>query len=252
MRTLLVDVDSIIYAAAATNEMAVQWDENTYSVSGDFDGARRQLDQKLTQLQENLDANHMVLALTDSENPWRLKVLPSYKGNRKDVRRPILLKPLRDYTLEVYNTFLRSGLEADDCCGILATAESVPEPIDGERVICSIDKDLRTIPGLLYNWNSETMESISEEQADRNHMMQTLTGDTTDGYKGCPKVGPVKAEKILGDAKTVQGMWPLVVQAFNKAGLSEEDALTQARVARICRANDFDFKKREVKLWQPA
>jgi DNA polymerase-1 len=42
-----------------------------------------------------------------------------------------------------------------------------------------------------------------------------------------------------------------VVAAFESKGLTEEDALVQARVARICRASDYDFKTKEVKLWNP-
>ena len=43
-------------------------------------------------------------------------------------------------------------------------------------------------------------EIISEEGR-YFHMMQTLTGDTADGYPGCPSVGKVTAEKILKDHK---------------------------------------------------
>jgi hypothetical protein len=41
------------------------------------------------------------------------------------------------------------------------------------------------------------------------------------------------------------------VKAYDKAGLSEEEALTQARVARICRAEDYDRKSKKVNLWEP-
>jgi len=45
--------------------------------------------------------------------------------------------------------------------------------------------------------------------------------------------------------------WPSVVEAYKKAKLTEEDALMNARCARILRASDWDFKKEEVKLWTP-
>ena len=45
--------------------------------------------------------------------------------------------------------------------------------------------------------------------------------------------------------------WQHVLKAYAKAGLSEEEALTQARVARICRSNDYDFKTKQVILWSP-
>ena len=76
---------------------------------------------------------------------------------------------------------------------------------------------------------------------------QTLTGDVTDGYAGCPKIGPKTAEKILGSHPT----WNAVVQAYQKENLTADYALTQARLARILRASDWDEEKQQVKLWEP-
>jgi DNA polymerase-1 len=258
VRTLLVDADSLIYASAAANEVFTDWGDGTSTVHSNFDGARIQLEDQLKEIQERLNADVCILALSDYTDPWRKKVLPSYKYNRVEKRKPELLKPLRQYVREVHHVFQRPGLEGDDILGILGTAKTPPTEVKGERIICSLDKDMKTLPGLHYNWRKDdkaepepVISEVTEQEADRFHMTQTLTGDSTDGYKGCPKIGPKKAEKILGATQTVAEMWPLVVSAYNKAGLTEQDALTQARVARICRATDFDFDKREVKLWKP-
>ena len=65
-------------------------------------------------------------------------------------------------------------------------------------------------------------EIISEEDADYFHMMQTLTGDTTDGYPGCPSVGKVTAEKILKDHKgNFEAMWEAVVKRYEMMNLKE-------------------------------
>jgi DNA polymerase-1 len=82
-------------------------------------------------------------------------------------------------------------------------------------------------------------------------MIQTLTGDTVDGYSGVPKVGAVTANKMLADKDMpVKDMWEIVVKAYEKAGMNEQDALQQARVARILRHGEYDKKTGEVKLWQ--
>ena len=81
-------------------------------------------------------------------------------------------------------------------------------------------------------------------------MYQTLVGDSTDGYKGCPGVGKVKAGRMLTGLKQVE-MWEAVVEAYKRKNKTEEDALQQARVARICRATDYDYKEKKVKLWCP-
>ena len=43
-----------------------------------------------------------------------------------------------------------------------------------------------------------------------------------------------------------------VVSAFKDKGLTEEDALVNARLARILTADDYDFDKRQPKLWSPS
>ena len=131
--------------------------------------------------------------------------------------------------------------------GILATSN---KPIKGDKIVCSIDKDFKTIPGKHYNFKSDQFFEITEDQADYWHMMQTLTGDSTDGYSGCPGCGPKTAEKILTPLVSTE-YWAAVCKAYEAAGLSSEEALVQARVARICRASDYDFKKKQVKLWSP-
>jgi DNA polymerase-1 len=91
--------------------------------------------------------------------------------------------------------------------------------------------------------------TISEAQADYYHMFQTLVGDTSDGYKGCPGVGKVKAEALLSDHD--RSHWDIVKAAYEKAKLTEQDALTQARLARILRWSDWDNTKKEPILWTP-
>ena len=78
--------------------------------------------------------------------------------------------------------------------------------------------------------------------------MQTLTGDSTDGYPGCPTIGQKRAEGLLGQRPA----WSVVEQAFIKQGLTKADALLQARMARILRWSDWDATKNEPKLWEPA
>lgn len=252
-RTILIDADSLIYQAASANETAIPWDPDLWTTHGDLGAAKAQLDDSIQEIKEKLDATHVVLALTDYNDPWRKKVLPTYKSNRRDQRKPILLRPLREHCHETYTVFQRPGLEGDDILGILLTVNRPPPSVKGERILCSIDKDMKTIPGLHFNWGKdEEVREITLEEADRYHMIQTLSGDPTDGYSGCPGIGPKKAERILEGMTTASEMWPAVVSAYEAAGLSEEYALAQARVARILRASDYDFKKKEVRLWSPS
>jgi 5'-3' exonuclease len=260
-RIALVDGDTLIYSAALAAEKAVEWENDLWTLHADFGDARKRFDELVAGIQEALKADHIIMALTDGseEVRWRNKVMETYKMNRKKTRRPVVWRALREYVHESFETFERPGLEGDDVLGILCTRKG---EAGEERIIVSIDKDLKTIPGKLYNYGKPEVGivEIGEDEANAWHMMQTLTGDTTDGYPGCPGVGAVTAKKLLDpcwmevsgemlfdDAKA----WSIVLKAYQKAGLGEEVALENARVARILRVEDYDFKNQKVKLWQP-
>lgn len=249
-RHLLIDADILAYRAAAASEKVIRFGEDLCFPVGHLTDARVLFEDMLSSILKTLNTTNYTLAFTDGEN-FRKQILPTYKANRKDKPKPVCLGFLKQEILndERHNSYIRPGLEADDVLGILSTSK-VQIKAD-ERIIVSVDKDFKGIPGLFYSTKDEKLIEVSEAEADRWWMMQTLIGDTADGYTGCPGIGPKTAEKILGDATSVTEMWPKVVAAFEKAGFGEEEALTQARVARILRASDFDFKKREVKLWEP-
>lgn len=253
MRTLLFDGDIFAYRTASVHEKVIHWDDNISSLHSQREEAEAHLYDQIIRIQDALDADALVIAMTDAQHNFRKDILPTYKSNRKGVRKPLLLEHLKDFMRTTFDTYDRPTLEADDIMGILSTGAK----ISGEKIIVSADKDLRGIPGKLYNDAKPELgvQEISEEQADYWHMVQTLTGDVTDGYAGCPGVGAVKAEKILFGVSPPWGhiseVWPSIVSAYEKAGLNEAEALRQARVARILRASDYDFKNKRVIPWTP-
>ena len=80
-------------------------------------------------------------------------------------------------------------------------------------------------------------------------MLQTLTGDPTDGYPGCKGVGPVGATKALQGHP--EGHWGAIVALYEKQGLTEADALLNARMAYMLRAHNYDFNTKEITHWTP-
>jgi DNA polymerase I len=190
--------------------------------------------------------NNQLLAFTGQGN-WRKVVMPTYKANRSGMARPIHLGTVRKTMCARFDHRVVDGLEADDILGVLAT-----RPAFAEAIIVSPDKDLMTIPGRhLSPLKDDGVIHISEAEANRRWMLQTLTGDTSDGYTGIPRVGPVKATKLLSTSRTLPAMWRAVVQAYRDAGLTEDDALMTARVARILRNSDYDKTTKEIVLWHP-
>lgn len=252
MRTILIDADVLAYKSAAKVEQAIEWEPGFWTWHCDEGAVKDAIDGEITFLVETLHASDYKLCLTDSEGNFRKGILPSYKSNRASVKKPLVLLSIREWLISERDAYLKPRLEGDDVMGILATWPG----IKGEKVIVSIDKDMKTVPGLYYRDAEAGIVEITEHEADYWHLFQTLTGDATDGYAGCPGVGPKKAEAILGLpgdllALGLEDRWNAVAEAYLKAGLSEDDALQQARVARILRASDYDFKKKEPRLWHP-
>jgi len=240
-RVLLIDADVIAYNACAAVQQEIEFEPGYYTWSSSFDEVKEAFDTAIYKITDTLKGDEIKLCLTDSEGNFRKTILPTYKGKRG--KKPLVLKAFKQHLVDECGAVFRPGLEGDDCMGILATMPHKGE----ERVIVSVDKDMGSVPGLWCKWPEPFIRAITPEMAAYAHLLQTLTGDQTDGYAGCPGIGPVKAEKILAEDPT----WAAVVKCYEAKGLTEDDALVQARVARILQASDYDFKKKEVILWTP-
>lgn len=242
--TLIIDGDIIAYKASASVEKSFNWGEGIWTVHSFEEEGIAAMETQIANLVDHLNGGDLIFALSDGKS-FRYDLLPSYKGNRKDTRKPLILPFLKDHLLENYRTYLRPRLEGDDILGILMTSKTI---VQGDKIQVSIDKDQRCIPGKFYDQGRKEFRDISLEEADHFHLYQTLIGDTTDGYTGCPGIGPKTAERLLEQHGAT---WATVVKAYVKAGLTEADALVQARVARILRNTDFDFDKKTPILWTP-
>lgn len=270
-----------MWEAGTAVEVPTQWTPDLWTLHASLDHAILQLDEQVEIIKQMLEADTVVMCLSDYEKPWRRSVMPTYKASRKTVRKPVVYGPLRQYIHEKYETFQRPGLEGDDCLGILSTN---PNLFSGRKIIVSIDKDMKTLPGQYLNLKAAREhgawfpKTSTEAEADYHHMLQAVMGDSTDGYAGCPGIGAVTAAKLLApfciydnspcdhkraacsdigcagpgcmDLFDGKGAWLAIVAAYAKKGLSKEVALQNARVARICRHTDYDYSNKTVKLWQ--
>lgn len=242
MTTALVDADLLVYRACAACETEVSFDDSgEHVLITRVDDAQRVIKSGVDRIIKDI-APSVRLVWGDTRN-WRRDVSPSYKSNRASMRRPMALEKMRQWARETYPSIGPMPLlEGDDILGIAATTPG------NDVIVVSDDKDLRQIPGTLAGFDGAARTIITLADADHWHMMQTLTGDTTDGYPGCPGVGPVKAASILKDA---EDPWAAVVKAYERAKLTEADALIQARLARILRHGEYNPKTHKVNLWTP-
>ena len=258
-RLLLIDADIPIYEIASQCETSIPWpfDEHgsvLWTRTAHYEEAQVRTEDVFHQYMDRLAASDFIAAVTIGGHNWRKDVYPEYKAHRAVGIKPLLVPVLRQWVASLPYGRDVQPLEGDDVLGILATK---PKKTGAEKtIIVSSDKDMRTIPGLHYNPQKDEEFEVTLEQANAFHLAQALAGDRTDGYPGCPGMGMVRAEKLIGDevkTKDIPKVWnDLIVPAYEKAGLDEAFALTQARCARILRAADYDPKKKEVILWHPS
>ena len=235
---LLIDADYIVYKCCAACETEIDYGEDVIFVTSNFSDAYNAVKREIQQIQDVFGSfSKPILFFSDSKN-FRKKISPDYKGHRNRKKPCGYKRVIRNLKIE-YDVCVMPELEADDAMGIYATK------LTG-NIIVSPDKDMRQIPGKLYNLDDTT--TITPEEGARWHLIQTLAGDQTDGYSGVPGIGVKRAETLFNK----EGYsWATVVKAFEDKGLTEEDALLNARLARILTVEDYDSKQKEPRLWTP-
>ena len=243
-KVLLIDGDILLYKIAMNNEVETHWGDGLWTLHSNANICKADVDLVIDDLGASLGADDYVVALTDSKN-FRKDVLPTYKDNRKEKRKPLVYKELRDYVVKKHKGVIWDNLEADDILGIMAT-----EPTEENRIVVSIDKDLKTVPCNLSS-DGLTVERIPERLADYWFMIQTLTDDKVDGYDGIEGIGIKTAEKLIKKYTNVPllDLWKIVKKIYVDKGYTEAEALQQARVARILRHGEYNKKTGKVKLW---
>jgi len=246
-KTICIDGDVIAYRYAAALEKPVNWEGDLWTLHSNANEVIKEIEDSLDFYADKFKADNVIVALTDSVN-FRKELNPLYKSNRKS-RKPITLKVVREYLTANWDAVMLPRIEGDDVMGIVASEFSNPE----EVLLISVDKDFNSVPSYFYSMGKDTLVHITPRLADYYHMLQTLTGDTSDGYAGCPGCGPKTAEKLLGLPReiNVNEVWPIVVQAYEKQGQSMEQALLMARMAYILRGKDYNKETNKVKLWTP-
>lgn len=277
---LLLDGDTMAFKAAAAVQHQVFYPSGMVEPMARTWEGESCMDNMIDWIRRNLKADEIRVFLScPTADNWRLKVDPSYKSNRKDSVRPMLLEHLKNYLRLRYDATNMAYLEADDAIGIWGTA---PELAEHNVIIVGRDKDFATIPGQHYQLRDDDdngkpiIRTVTPMEAAKWHYTQALSGDAVDGYPGCPGIGKTRAQRIVEEPvklypkegviprgkdkgqKTVKwhtgepcSIWEAIVCNYEKAGLTEADALKTARLARILQWGEYDLETHTVTLWVP-
>jgi len=212
----LIDADMLTYR--------IGWACNEETEKTAASALRSFVSQILVNLKE-VDWQDYELFLSGSTNFRKdIAVTAPYKGNRKDLEKPVHYAFLRDTMLNEYEADLSVDEEADD------TIMKRFTELNGEGIISSLDKDFDQGAGWHHNFAKNEIYYVTEEEALFNFYSQFLEGDRIDNIIGVRGIGKVKARKLL-EGKTAKEMFEI---CGDKLG-SYERALENGRLLYLRR-----------------
>ena len=236
---LLIDADFIVYKCCAAAESEIDFGDDVIVVTSSFTEAYACVKRELKRIANKFGSfDDLILFFSDSCN-FRKDIQVDYKGHRNR-KKPCGYRRVIQKLKTEFKVIRMPWLEADDAMGIYATKNP-------GNIIVSPDKDMKQIPGMLYNFD-ETF-TITKEEGAKWHLIQAMAGDNTDGYAGVPGIGIKRATALFEEHGY---SWKTVVKAFKEKDLSEEVALINARLAKILTTEDYDHENREPILWDPS
>jgi 5'-3' exonuclease len=200
MVTALIDADIVCFMAAASAELEP------------LDVALLRADYHMRDILEATEAVGYKAFLSGANN-FRYEVNPYYKANRT-APDPIHREAVKEFLITEWGASVTDGYEADDALGINQTEDTI---------ICSIDKDLKTIPGKHYSWpilrkgvvvREASITTVSEVEAMRYFYKQMLIGDSSDNVIGATGIGKVKAAKIIDPLTSERAMFNTARAAY--------------------------------------
>lgn len=176
----------------------------------------------LNEIEQNYHVEKTLYFFTKCKNNFRNAIDPEYKANRKKPNRWI--SELRNYLIDYWNnSFAHDEYEADDL--IFYNTQLLHEK---DYIVCSIDKDLKQIQGLHFDYYQlKRYDENGEEFKIRKgfkYMEKTdcenllcelfLVGDACDNIKGVKGIGKAKAAKIIESKNTSYGKFKAICEAY--------------------------------------
>lgn len=238
----------------------------TWAVYGFF---KTIFDMLLGTLGEHIHPDCIAVAFDVSRKTFRLERYEGYKANREtmpDSLRPqlgLIMEGLKTLNIPIYT---KEGFEGDDIIGTIAARAS---KLGHKTFILTGDKDsfqlvdkegsvVVLIPSkgeiVEYNWDMvyENMGVYPNQVVD----YKALCGDTSDNIPGIKGIGKKTAEALLGEFKTLDGVYENV-DAISKNAMREkvregkESAYLSQFLAQIKTDVEIDFDFNHTRLEIP-
>lgn len=213
-KVVLIDADSLMYFSS-------------YGSEEDQILSETKLSEKIYDILNIVGNSYNVeryYVFVKGDNNFRYKIFPEYKKNRPK-KHPII-DVLNKYLVDNFEAIESHNAESDD---YVYSFSQLPEFLD-HTIICSVDKDLRQIPGIHYDYQKNKFYVISEEEARYNLAIQMIMGDAADGIPCLKGYGIKKAESIIQKGMSPYQCIRAILKEYQKNCLSPEEAKAQVRL----------------------
>lgn len=206
--------------------------------------AIERLDQILQGVVESTFSEDYLIALGGESN-FREKFFDGYKKSPARLKarktKPEWFNQLKVWLENNENSVIAYDFEADDLLRMWSV-EATRFNID--YIVCSIDKDLDCIPGKHFKPGKDEFYKVTEEEADVHYWKQILMGDSVDNIPGLPRIGEVKALRILESCDNHNNRKAAVINEYKREyGENwKEYLLSNGRLLHIWRHLNDHFK----------
>lgn len=222
-KVILFDADSLIYQAIykvvtfGEIRALLLSGESRYAIEQEilqrgYDRFEKMAFDIFNEIEHDYNIVEIKYFFTNCKRNFRKDISQEYKANRK---RNKWVSELRKYLIDyLEGSYASDEYEADDLIYFNAQLYETDD-----YIICSIDKDLKQIAGLHFDYYQVKLKDengdymldefgqelkkrkgftlIDQESAEKLVWEMMLIGDTSDNIKGVKGIGKVKASKLL-------------------------------------------------------
>lgn len=220
----------------------------------------------LINIVENLKPTHIIFCFDEKEKTFRNELLPTYQSQRPETPSELIpqFQKARDFLKSVnIPVYSKSGYEADDVIGTLATLLKMDEVVivTGDRDILQIVDDSKNIKlfmpiGGLSNGKIFAEKETVERMGVKPNQIpdyKALVGDPSDNYFGIAGIGPKTASSLLATYKTLDGIYEHISDISEKLKTKllegKESAYLSYKLATIVRDVPFKFDIDDANKW---
>lgn len=219
----------------------------------------------LINIVENLKPTHIIFCFDEKEPTFRNKLLATYQSQRPETDHNLIsqFQKARDFLRSVgIAVYSRSGFEADDVIGTIATKTNMETIIvTGDRDILQLVNDKKNtklfmpIGGLSNGKIFQEKETIERLGVLPNQIpdYKALVGDPSDNYFGISGIGPKTASSLLFKYKTLDGIYEhindIVEKLKDKLIKGKESAYLSYKLATIVRDVPVKFEIESSNNW---